>query len=318
MVAFLALALERLFGYPAFLQARLGHPVEAMGALIAWCDRHWNRDADKPLSRRLAGVAMLLVLCAASAFVALVVANLLHQLPFGWVLEAILASALLAHRQLAAAVLAVARGLENSLAEGREAVSHIVGRDTASLDEAEVSRAAIETLAENASDGVIAPLFWLIVFGLPGIVIYKAINTADSMVGYMNERHQDFGWASAKTDDVVNWIPARLTAILFAFAALLLPGASFFGAWHISRRDGPKHRSPNAGWPEAAMAGALSLGLGGPRNYNGKLLDLPAMGVGNRNLGVKDIRRALTLFSVAGIVALAAIGLYVVLSIVPA
>lgn len=318
MVAFLAMALERLFGYPAIIQNRFGHPVEAMGALIGWCDQHWNKDGDKPTRRRQAGVAMLLFVCATTALITLTLTALLYQLPFGWVLEAVLASTFLAHRQLGAAVMAVATGLDNSLAAGREAVSHIVGRDTTELDEAEVSRAAIETLAENASDGVIAPLFWLVIFGLPGIAIYKVINTADSMVGHLNEQYRDFGWASAKIDDVVNWIPARLTALLFALTAALMPGASFMRAWQTFWRDGPKHNSPNAGWPEAAMAGALSFGLGGPRNYAGKLVDLPTMGTGNRDLGPKDIRLAKTLFSAAGNFALVIVGLTAILALITA
>lgn len=309
LIAFAALIFERLATYPELLQRRIGHPVQWMGALIDWFDSHQN-DLTRPAAeRRKAGVIMLSVLCGITFLVALALSMILRQFPFGWLAEALLASTLLAQRQLAEAVRAVADGLEGSLNRGRKAVSHIVGRDTKDLDEAEVSRAAIETLAENASDGVFAPLFWLLVLGLPGIAVYKAINTADSMVGHLNARYTDFGWASAKTDDVVNWVPARLTALLISLAGIVLPGASGSAALKAAWRDGPKHKSPNAGWPEAAMAGALGFGLGGPRNYEGKTLDLPIMGGGKRHLGPNDIRKALNLFAATGAVAFVMTGL---------
>jgi len=314
LIGLIALIAEPLLGYPALLQARIGHPVQWMGALIDLFDRHMNDEATQAKTRRRAGIIMLVVLCTITALLTLTISLLLHRLPFGWVAEALLASVFLAHRQLGQAVRAVADGLEASLLRGREAVSHIVGRDTKALEEEEVARAAIETLAENASDGVIAPLFWLLIFGLPGIAVYKAINTADSMVGHLNARFADFGWVSAKTDDVVNWVPARLTAILFCLAAFIMPGASGSAALQATLRDAGKHKSPNAGWPEAAMAGALHFGLGGPRAYDGEMLNLPTMGSGRRHLGPDDIRKAITLYAIA--LALAGIlvaGLYFVI-----
>lgn len=296
VIAVVAIIAERLFGYPAFLQNRFRHPVQWLGAVIAWLEAQLNQSHRTARERRLAGMLALLALLAVTGLVSGVIVAVLHTLPFGWVVEALLASALLAQTQLGCMVRAVATGLSLSLAAGREAVSHIVGRDVSRLNTAEVSRAAIETLAENASDGVIAPLFWLVLFGLPGIAIYKAINTADSMIGHMDARYLDYGWASAKCDDVVNWIPARLTALLFVLAALVTPGASPRNGVTTILRDAGKHRSPNAGWPESAMAGALGFGLGGPRAYEGEMVDLPQMGQGNRNLGNSDILRALALY----------------------
>ena len=317
-IAFVALAIERLFGYPKFMQAIMGHPVEWMGALIGWFEKNQNISARPASERRIAGTLMLILVMAISCLIALFVTVLINELPNGWFIEAIIASVFLSQRQLAQTVRNVADGLDISLARGREAVGHIVGRDTKNLDEAEVSRAAIETLAENASDGVIAPLFWLLIFGLPGIVVYKAINTADSMVGHFSNRYTDFGWASAKVDDIVNWIPARITAGFIVLAAIIMPGASGGDAWSAARCDGPKHNSPNAGWPEAAMAGALSFGLGGPRKYDGKTTDLPKMGVGSRDLTSRDIRRALVLFAATGGVAFALTGAIAVLTFIPA
>lgn len=311
--AFVALIFEYLFGYPKFLQSLIGHPVQWMGALIGWFDNTRNGENRSASERRMAGIVMLVVLCGVTYMLALTLAALLHTIPYGWLIEGIIASVFLAQRQLSRAVRDVTIGLGESLAQGREAVSHIVGRDTKNLDEAEVSRAAIETLAENASDGVIAPLFWLLLFGLPGIAVYKAINTADSMVGHLNARYSDFGWASAKLDDIVNWIPARLTAMLIALGAFFLPGASGTDAWNTARHDGPKHKSPNAGWPEAAMAGALAFGLGGARKYDGKVVDLSEMGAGNRDLGPADIRRALSLFAAMSAVTFVIVGIIAIL-----
>lgn len=315
--AFLALIFEHLFGYPKFMQSLIGHPVQWMGALISWFDNTRNGAERSASERRMAGITMLVVLCGITYMLALTLTALLHTVPNGWLIEGIIASVFLAQRQLSRAVRDVANALGESLAKGREAVSHIVGRDTKKLDEAEVSRAAIETLAENASDGVIAPLFWLMLFGLPGIAVYKAINTADSMVGHLNARYSDFGWASAKLDDIVNWVPARLTTIFIALGAFFLPGASGSGAWSAARHDGPKHKSPNAGWPEAAMAGALAFGLGGSRKYDGKVVDLPEMGVGNRDLGPADIRRSLSLFAAMSAVAFVIVGIIAIFTVNP-
>lgn len=296
--AIIALLVEKFFGYPRTMQNLFGHPVEWMGALISWFSKNLNWGA--PKSRRLAGFFMLAVLLACSLMLALAAGFLLSLLPFGWLWQAIIASAFLSQNHLAKAVNGVAAALKVSIEEARIAVSHIVGRDVSSLERAEISRGAIETLAENASDGFIAPLFYLIIFGLPGIVVYKAINTADSMVGHLSEEYSDFGYASAKLDDVVNWVPARICALLFIVAAFIFSFADGERALKTILRDGPKHRSPNAGWPEAAMAGALGFGLGGVRSYKGQKIDLPQMGDGRRELNEGDIELALKLYKIMG------------------
>lgn len=287
----LALLVERVVGYPRPLLSRIGHPVIWIGALIGWLETRLNNGT----SRRRNGIVMLLLLLVAVAAVVVPLVTLLRLLPFGWLLEALLATTLLAQKELGRAVRAVADSLSHSLEAGRRQVSQIVGRDPDSLDGAGVARAAIESLAESASDGVIAPLFWLVLGGLPGIVLYKAINTADSMVGHRSERYRDFGWASARLDDLVNWIPARLTALLLAGAAFWVKQADPEKSWSTALRDARKHQSPNAGWPEAAMAGALGYALGGPRFYGGEIVDLPDLGSGRRDLGPADVRKALEL-----------------------
>lgn len=288
----LALILERLFGYPPALLKPIGHPVIWVGKLISVLEARLNSGDN----RRGKGVIMLALLLTATAVVTVAIAWALRQFPFGWVIEAILCTTLLAQKELGRAVRAVADALAHSLEAGRKQVSQIVGRDPEQLDEAGVSRAAIESLAESASDGVVAPLFWLLLGGLPGIALYKAINTADSMVGHRNERYAEFGWASARVDDIVNWIPARLTALLFAGAAYWVRGADGEKAWSTALRDAKKHASPNAGWPEAALAGALGFSLGGPRAYEGEVHELPEFGTGRRDLGPADIGKSLELY----------------------
>ena len=204
---------------------------------------------------------------------------------------------------------AVAHGLDEGLPEGRKAVSMIVGRDPDSLDQAAVSRAAIESLAENFSDGVVAPAFWMAVGGLGGGVAYKAANTADSMIGHRTPKHEAFGWAAARFDDLVNLPASRLTALLIVVAAVILPGMDASAAWRAVWRDAKKHRSPNAGWPEAAMAGALGVALAGPRSYGGVMGDYAFMGEGGRReVTAADIRRALRLFWMADVLLMGALG----------
>ena len=268
-----------------------------MGKLIGLLDVRLNRDDRSGAGRKRRGVVALVLLLLAVLVPTAAIALPLRFIPGGWIIEALLSTTLLAQKELGRAVRSVADQLDQSLEAGRKAVSGIVGRDPEVLDAAGVSRAAIETLAENTSDGVIAPLFWLLVLGLPGIALYKAVNTADSMIGHKTERYLDFGWASARFDDLVNWIPARLTALLFMAATVLVKGASIKGAWNTTLSDAAKHDSPNAGWPEAAMAGALGFALGGPRAYDGEMHDLPTMGTGRAELGSADIRKALELYS---------------------
>jgi adenosylcobinamide-phosphate synthase len=231
-----------------------------------------------------------------SGCIAVTIALALRRLPYGWIAEAIVATPFLAQKSLGDHVRAVADGLDRSLAEGRSAVSRIVGRDPEMLDRSGVARAALESLGENASDGIVAPAFWLALMGLPGIVLYKAINTADSMIGHKSPRHLAFGWASARLDDLVNLPAARLTALLFAAAALFSSMDKAKAAFIAMKRDAHRHVSPNAGWPESALAGALGVTLGGPRSYGGRHVDLATMGDGNGEIDESDIRRGLILY----------------------
>ena len=317
MIAFLAAALERLVGYPRPVVDRIGHPVMWMGWLLGRLDRALNDPIKSNDTRTLRGTFAIAALVLATLIVTLGLQSVLRAIPLGWVLEVVLASTLIAQKALRDAVCEVADALKfNGLDAARRAVGQIVGRDTHSLDQAEISRAAIETLAENTSDGVVAPLFYLALFGLPGAAVYKAINTADSMIGHKSEKYLYFGRAAARLDDVANFIPARLTAALFALAARFMADADPRGAIETARRDAPAHASPNAGWPEAAMAGALGFGLGGPRSYGGKTLDLPKMGSGRRGLDAGDIARAITLYDKATTLALAVLAVWALLAII--
>lgn len=313
-VALVALAVEWLVGYPGILQRYAGHPVQWMGKLIDWSDTSVNSPEESPSTRKAAGILTLVLLIGGTFLITSTLSIILRTIPFGWIVEGILVSSLLAGKQLRTAVYDVASGLGDSLGAGRAAVAHIVGRDTTRLDDTGVAGAAVETLAENTSDGLVAPLFYLLIFGLPGIAVYKAINTADSMIGHRNVRYADFGWAAARLDDVANWIPARLTALLFVAASYVTPGAQPGRAWQAARADAPKHRSLNAGWPEAAMAGALGISLGGPREYNGQLVDLPAMGNGRSDLDALDILSALKLYERAMIICAAVTGVGLVIA----
>ena len=287
LIAAVALVIEAAAGYP--LYSLIGHPVTWMGALLSALEARLNRGAH----RRLAGAATLFILLAAATLPALALQALLGRSWLGVLALAALASSLVAQRSLYAHVNAVADALDaQGLDGGRRAVSMIVGRDPAALDEAGVARAAIESLAENFSDGVVAPLFWLVVAGLPGAAAYKAANTADSMIGHRNARYADFGFAAARFDDLINLPASRLAALWLALAA----GGRRRAAWAAVRRDARGHRSPNAGWPEAAMAGALGLRLAGPRVYGGVTVSDAYMGDGRREASSADIRSALRLY----------------------
>jgi adenosylcobinamide-phosphate synthase len=297
VIALLALMIEAAFGYPDRLLRAIGHPVIWVGKLIGVLDRALNRDDAALPARRAAGIACVVLVVVAAAGVALAVEQGLLLLRFGFIGVAVVASALIAQKSLEDHVLQVASALaQQGLAAGRTAVSQIVGRDPAALDEAGVARAAIESLAENFSDGIVAPVFWIAVAGLPGGAAYKAINTADSMIGHRTPRHAAFGWAAARLDDLVNLPASRLSALLIVAAAATLPGLSAGAAWRTVLRDARRHRSPNAGYPEAAMAGALGLALAGPRVYGGVAVDDAMMGEGRREAGVKDIHAALALY----------------------
>ncbi|KMO29309.1 cobalamin biosynthesis protein CobD [Methylobacterium tarhaniae] len=298
-VLVLALAIEAALGYPDRLYRLAGHPVTWIGALIATLDRRLNREGDPEGRRRIAGVLALGLVLAATGFAASALAlacGALGLLP-GTLLCALLAASLPAQRSLHDHVARVARDLDrDGLPSGRRAVAMIVGRNPETLDEAALCRAAIESLAENFSDGIVAPAFWLGAGGLPGGALYKAINTADSMIGHRTPRHEAFGWAAARLDDLVNLPASRLTAGLVVAAAALTPGASARAALDAVRRDAGRHRSPNAGFPEAAMAGALGLRLAGPRVYGTTRVEDAWMGSGRAEATGDDIVRALVLY----------------------
>jgi adenosylcobinamide-phosphate synthase len=304
-LALFAMLIELCIGYPERLVRVIGHPVTWIGALIGGLDRLFSRDMT-PALRRLVGILAVAIALSVVAAITFVVQWQLLRLPFGIVPVAVLASALIAQRSLHRYVANVASALERQdLDAGRKAVSHIVGRDTARLDRAGIARAAIESLAENFSDGIVAPVLWLVVAGLPGAALYKAINTADSMIGHRTPRYADFGWSAARLDDLVNLPASRFAALLLILGSVLCNDASAGAAWRAVWRDAARHRSPNAGYPEAAMAGALGLSLAGPRFYAGIHVEDAFMGDGCREAEAKDIRRALALYRCADAILLA-------------
>ncbi len=288
----IALCLDRLIGWPDQLHRNLSHPVVCIGALISTADKILNRDNWHAAVRKIAGVFFLLILTTG---LYLVCSLIVSGIPSGWAgigLTAVLAWPFLAAKSLADHVQAVAVHLQaGDLPAAREAVSMIVGRNSAQLDQNAIARAAVESLAENTSDGVTAPLFWGVLFGLPGLVVYKAINTADSMIGYRTKKHQAFGWAAARLDDLVNLIPARLTGLIY----VLLARAPAH-ALTVMVKDAPRHRSPNAGWPESAVASALGIRLSGPRLYNDVASSDPWLNKAGRDPGPKDVIAALQLY----------------------
>lgn len=289
-----ALAIEALVGWPARLHARIGHPVTWLGRLVTALEARFNDAADpEDRQRRLGATTVVIVLLAAMLPAALIQAALPGGLG-GQLVTGLLAFPLVAGRSLHDHVAAVARPLRaGDLAGARAAVAMIVGRDPAQLDEAGVARAATESLAENASDGIIAPLFWGALLGLPGIAGYKAINTMDSMIGHRSPRYLHFGRAAARLDDLVNLLPARATGLLFALAA---GRRGFAPAWNCMLRDAGQHRSPNAGWPEAAMAGALGIRLSGPRSYAGRIAAEPYVNAAGRDPRPADLDAGLRLY----------------------
>jgi adenosylcobinamide-phosphate synthase len=313
-LTFLALLIEALVGYPDRLAGAIGHPVTWMGRLIDWLDASLNHEGASDASRHLAGAVALVILVAASTAVAYVIERGLLLLPLGIVLAAVAASTLIAQRSLYQHVARVAVALEqDGLAAGRAAVAEIVGRDPEALDEAGVARAAIESLAENFSDGIVAPVFWMALAGLPGAAAYKAINTADSMIGHRTPHHEAFGFAAARLDDLVNLPASRLSALLVVAAAALTGRAAAAEAWRAVIRDAGHHRSPNAGYPEAAFAGALGLALAGPRVYGGVEVEDAVMGDGRRAATAADIRAALALYRRADALLIALVGILALL-----
>ena len=281
MMALLAISvvLDALFGEPNWLWSRISHPVVLIGKLITLGDQHLNR----PPSQKAKGVAFLCTLLTITCLLSIALNKL------GPIVETLVIAILIAQKSLVDHLRAVTVGLRRTLAEGKTAVSLIVGRDTTEMDEAQVTRAAIESAAENFSDGVIAPIFWYMLAGLPGLIMYKAVNTADSMIGYKTKKHINFGWAAARFDDLLNFIPARLSAVLLSWSA----GNLFLKGWRDIETDARLHRSPNAGWPEAAMARSLKIALAGPRSYDGILEEFAWVNKGgNKHANAHDIERA--------------------------
>jgi adenosylcobinamide-phosphate synthase len=313
-LAVLAMLIELAVGYPAAVLRAVGHPVTWMGRLIGALDRRLNEKS----GGRARGVVAVLILLGVVGAIAFGLQRALLGVWFGLPLVAVLGSTLLAQRSLHRHVAHVADALDqDGVVGGRRAVAHIVGRDTDALDQAGVARAAIESLAENFSDGVVAPVLWLAIAGLPGAALYKAINTADSMIGHRTPRYAAFGWAAARLDDLVNLPASRLTALLLVGAAALSNKNSAGAAWRAVCRDAPLHRSPNAGYAEAAMAGALGLALAGPRVYGGVTVEDAVMGDGRREATAADIRRALTLYRRADAMLLALLAILSALFIAP-
>ena len=295
-----AMAIDLALGWPDRLYAAIGHPVTWIGALIRWMDQRFNHDTASDLVRRSAGVLTAVVVIGVAGGLAYGVQSLLPQGWPGIVLGGVLAWPFVALRSMHAHVAAVARPLQaGDLPDALHAVSMIVGRDPETLDEPAVCRAAIESLAENFSDGVVAPAFWYALFGLPGLFAYKMLNTADSMIGHKNAKYLDFGWASARLDDLANWPAARLSILFIAAGAGMAKGrAAARAAIGAALRDAGLHRSPNSGWPEAAMAGALGIGLAGPRIYGGARVDEPMMNASGRTVATAaDIDLSLRIFS---------------------
>lgn len=266
----LALLLEAMLGWPKWLYSLVRHPVVWIGSLVSFLEARLNNESYRDSTRKRLGLVTLIAVVGLTVVASVAIAALLPVTPYGFFAEALIASSLLASRSLYQHVSAVEAPLANNdLTAARVAVGHIVGRDPTNLDSPAIARASLESLAENASDGVVAPLFWGALFGLPGIAAYKAINTLDSMIGHYSDRYRDFGWASARTDDLVNLVPARITAIALAVAGRSVDAA------RVAMRDAGQHRSPNAGWPESALAGALSVRLSGPRSYEGETSNEP-------------------------------------------
>jgi adenosylcobinamide-phosphate synthase len=313
LILAVALALDAAFGDMRPLFARIGHPVQWLGRLISGLEAKLNRPQRTQSARRARGALTVLLVAGLAAAIGWALLAFLRGRWWGWMAEAFVVCVLVAQRSLYDHVRAVADGLDKGgLAGGRAAVAHIVGRDPDSLDAHGVARAGVESLAENFSDAVVAPCFWYAVFGLPGLFLYKAVNTLDSMIAHRNERYIDFGRFAARLDTAMNFLPARLSAFVVAISAAIAPGAKPLAALSTAFADARKHRSVNAGWPEGAFAGALGLALAGPRRYGAELVDDPWIGSGRARATVEDMRRALWLFVAACLVnalLFAAIGL---------
>ncbi len=299
MTILMAMLLDALSGEPKWLWNRLPHPAVLMGRAVGWIDRTFNQGDQ----RKAKGVASFAGLIVAAGLLGMT----LQAVPGVWV-DVIVGAILLAQKSLSDHVRAVADALRLSVGDGRRAVAMIVSRDTGDMDRSAVARSAIESASENLSDGVIAPLFWFLLGGLPGLLIYKITNTADSMIGYRTPRHEQFGWAAARFDDLLNLVPARLTALLIWLTG---PKVGQFGP---IRADAALHKSPNAGWPEAAMARRLSIALAGPRSYDGERRDFPFVHPGGvHDLGPDTVDAAVRVLWQAWGIALVLVGVIAIL-----
>jgi adenosylcobinamide-phosphate synthase len=296
-----AMCLDAALGEPDWLWSRLRHPAVLIGQGIGWLEKRLNHSGQRRIKGVVVLMLLVLVACALGQFLTL----------FGSLIEIIVCAILLAQKSLVTHVRDVGDGLRASLPEGRAMVARIVSRDTTDMSETQVARSAIESAAENLSDGVVAPAFWFLIAGLPGLLVYKAVNTADSMIGYRTERYREFGWASARVDDLLNLIPARLTCVMI----VALSGQ--WGRWSDILGDARKHISPNAGWPEAAMARALNVALAGPRSYDGQMRDLAWVnGDAPRNIGAYEVFRACDMLWKVWGLALALLSVWVVINLV--
>ena len=275
----LALILDAFLGEPVWIWSKIPHPTVIMGKIIKWCELKYNNGINRK-NKGILFIAFMVIFLAIFGY-------LIERLPFSAIWKILIVAILLSHKSLTEHVTAVSLGLQKNLSQGRTAVAMIVGRDTANLAETDIARSAIESAAENFSDGIIAPLFWFLIGGLPGILIYKFVNTSDSMIGYKNIQYNQFGWAAARLDDLLNWIPARLSGLLICIVH------QNNSALNIMRRDARLHRSPNAGWPESAMAGVLDVSISGPRSYEGVIKNYPFVNVdGKKKLTAVDIDNA--------------------------
>ena len=300
LVLILAIIVDAVAGDPRWLYSRIPHPIVVIGHQIELLDRFFNRTHYLPVTRKLLGVISVLIIISSAWLIGWLIAWSYNQVSFGVVLQALIVSIFLAQNSLYQHVKSVAKACKaDDLIDARSQISHIVGRDPNSLDQRAIGRAAIESLSENFSDGVVAPIFWYVVGGLPALIAYKALNTSDSMIGYLTDKYADFGWCAARFDDAANFIPARLSAFIITIAAFIIPSATGNRAFTTAIRDAKKHRSKNAGWPEAAMAGALGIKIAGPRNYDGILVEDAWMGDGIANVDASHIFMALRIYCVA-------------------
>ena len=301
---FVGFLIDALLGWPNVLFARIGHPVTWIGRLITVLENRLNAGSEK--QRRIAGAICVITVLGIVTLPAILIQWALPDGPIGLILGGIFAWPLFAVKSMHDHVRAVADPLANrDIASARAAVAMIVGRDPSKLGENGIARASIESLAENTSDGVIAPVFWGVVAGLPGLVTYKAINTLDSMIGHRSDRYEYFGKTAARLDDIVNLPASRLSGILFAIAQ----PKTFSKSWSVIKNDAHKHRSPNAGWPEGAVAGALEIRLSGPRIYEDRVADEPWLNRSASDPTASDVHRALSLYRRAMVLTVLALGL---------